>query len=228
MTKVKLSKRLSMIANMVNKNSVLADIGCDHALLDIYLLQNKIIKKAIACDITNGALNGANKNILASNLKMPQEIETRLSDGLEKINKEDNVDTIVMSGLGDVKIISILNNNIDKLNNVNSIIIQSNTGVFKVRKYLTKIGYYILEEKLIKERNIIYTVIKFVKGRKKYSNKELFYGPILMKTKDELFDELLTNYINKNNYIIKKLPGGKILKKIKLRLENKKITRMIK
>ena len=41
---INLSKRLSKIACMVKENSVIADIGCDHALLDIYLLKNNIIK----------------------------------------------------------------------------------------------------------------------------------------------------------------------------------------
>ena len=37
MTSIKLSKRLNEIAKLVNKDSILADVGCDHALLDIYL-----------------------------------------------------------------------------------------------------------------------------------------------------------------------------------------------
>ena len=72
---IKLSKRLSEIADMINNKNVLLDVGCDHALLDIYLLQNKKIKKAIACDITKGALNQAEKNIKLYNVK---NIETRL------------------------------------------------------------------------------------------------------------------------------------------------------
>ena len=40
---INLSKRLKEIANLMDKNSVIADIGCDHALLDIYLIQNKIL-----------------------------------------------------------------------------------------------------------------------------------------------------------------------------------------
>ena len=47
MTSIKLSKRLNAIAKLVNKDSILADVGCDHALLDIYLIQNKIIKSEI-------------------------------------------------------------------------------------------------------------------------------------------------------------------------------------
>lgn len=225
MTNIKLSKRLKCIADMVESNATLADIGCDHALLDIYLSKNEIIKNSIACDITVGALNGAKKNIAIYGVT---NVETRLGDGLEVINKNDNVNTIVMSGLGDQKIINILENNINKLEKINCVIIQSNTGVNKIRRYMTSIGYYILDEKLIKERNIIYTIIKFVKGKKKYSNKELFYGPILLEIKGDLFNELLVNYINKNNHIINRLPKSKFLKKIKLKMINKNIKRILK
>ena len=36
---MKLSLRLKSIANLVDSNDVVADIGCDHAYLDIYLDQ---------------------------------------------------------------------------------------------------------------------------------------------------------------------------------------------
>lgn len=227
MTKVKLSKRLQMIADMVDKKSVLADIGCDHALLDIYLIQNNIIKKSIAADITNGALDGARRNLSLYEVD-DKKVELRLSDGLEKINKEDKVDTIVISGLGNQKIISIFQNDYEKLENINNIIIQSNTGVNYIRKYMTSIGYYIDDEVLVKENNIIYTIIKFTKGSKKYSKKELFYGPILLNNKDDLFNELLSNLINKNNYIINKLPNSKLFKKLRLKLDNNKIKKQLK
>lgn len=220
MTNIKLSKRLKCIADMVDNNSVMADIGCDHALLDIYLSQNNVIKKSIACDITIGALDQAKKNIAINGIK---NIETRLGDGLDVIEDSDDVNTIVMSGLGDQKITSILSNNINKLETINCIIIQSNTGAHKIRKYVTSIGYYILDETLVKERNIIYTVIKFIKGKKNYNKKELFFGPIILENKNDLFNELLSNYISKNNYIIKCLPNSKFIKRIKLKIANKKI-----
>jgi len=219
-TNIKLSKRLKCIADMIDNNSVMADIGCDHALLDIYLSQNNVIKKSIACDITIGALDQAKKNITINGIK---NIETRLGDGLDVILDSDDVDTIVMSGLGDVKITNILSNNINKLETINCIVIQSNTGIDKIRKYVTSIGYYILDETLVKERNIIYTVIKFIKGKKNYNKKELFFGPVILQNKNDLFNELLSNYISKNNYIIKSLPKSKLIKKIKLKIINKKI-----
>lgn len=220
MTNIKLSKRLSVVASLVPENAVIADIGCDHALLDIYLSKKKIIKKSFAIDITKGALNQADKNIKLYNAK---NIETRLSDGFEKIDIKDNVDTVIMSGLGDAKIINILKEAEEKLNKVNNIIIQSNVGVSNIRVYLTCNGYYIDNEKLVKENNIIYTVISFKKGYKSYTKKEIEFGPVLLRNKDELFNELIINRINKNNYIINKLPKNKLIKKMFLKINNHKL-----
>lgn len=220
MTNIKLSKRLSVIASLVPENAVIADIGCDHALLDIYLSKKNIIKKSFAIDITKGALNQADKNIKLYNAK---NIETRLSDGFEKIDVKDNVDTVIMSGLGDAKIINILKEAEEKLNKVNNIIIQSNVGVSNIRVYLTCNGYYIDNEKLVKENNIIYTIISFKKGYKRYTKKEIEFGPVLLRNKDELFNELIINRINKNNYIINKLPKNKLIKKMFLKINNHKL-----
>lgn len=217
MTSIKLSKRLSLIASMIDEGSLLADIGCDHALLDIYLLNKGIIKKAIACDIAEGSVKQAYKNVLKNKIK---NIDIRLSDGLSMISYKDKIDTMVMSGLGDQKIIKIIDRDIDKIKYVNSIIIQSNVGVSNIRKYFTGIGYFIADEKLIKERNIIYTIIKFKKGYKKYNSKQIKFGPILLKNKDNIFNELLSNFIEKNNNIIKQIPKYMIIKKLKLKLIN--------
>ena len=168
MINVKLSKRLKAIADLVNKDSKIIDVGCDHALLDIYLLKKNIIKKAIASDVNEGALNQAKRNIKLHNVK---KISVRLSDGLNDLKKEDDIDTIVISGLGDKKIIDILNNDKDKLKDIKSIIIQSNTNPYNVRRYLSLNGYKIEDEKLILENNIIYTIIKFKKQFKKYSKQ---------------------------------------------------------
>ncbi len=210
---IKLSKRLQAIANMVSKGSIIADIGCDHAFLDIYLIQNKVIKKSYACDVTEGALNQAKKNISISNVN---NIELRLGDGLSVISKEDNVDTIVMAGLGSSKIVEILTSGISILNGISNLIIQSNNKVPDIRRKITKLGYFIEDEKLVEERNKIYTVIKFTKGKRKYNSKEFLFGPILLSNKDKIFNKWLNSEIIKYKSILKKLPKKNILKRLKV------------
>ena len=79
---MKINNRLKKIGDLVEANSFCLDIGCDHALLDIYLAkQNKNIK-AIASDIKEGPLQQAKNNIKREHLE--NKIETRLGDGLNK------------------------------------------------------------------------------------------------------------------------------------------------
>ena len=45
---VKLSKRLSHLADMVSENSILADVGTDHGYIPVCLVQTNKIAKAFA------------------------------------------------------------------------------------------------------------------------------------------------------------------------------------
>lgn len=225
MTNLKLSNRLLKIASLVKDHDVIIDVGCDHALLDIYLTKNKIVKKAIATDITNGAINMALKNVSYYDCL---NVDVRLGDGLDTLKKEDKASLIIMSGLGNQKIVSILNNNKEKICNIKELIIQSNTGYYELRKEVVKLGYFIEDEVLIKENNIIYVIIKFKKGKRRYSNKQLYFGPILLKNKDTLFKELISKDINKNKLILDNLPSKKVLKRLELNLKIKKLKKEIK
>ena len=55
----KISNRLKKCADMGSGNSKIADIGTDHAYIPIYLLLQKKISHAIACDIREGPLKNA-------------------------------------------------------------------------------------------------------------------------------------------------------------------------
>ena len=64
MEDIKLSNRLLMNASMVTKGSRVADIGCDHAYVSIWLLQNNIATKVIAMDVNEGPVKRAKENII--------------------------------------------------------------------------------------------------------------------------------------------------------------------
>ena len=75
--------RLCAIAGMVTKGNRLADVGCDHGYLSIYLVEERIVPSAIAMDVRPGPLSRARENI--SRYGLEDYIETRLSDGLTKL-----------------------------------------------------------------------------------------------------------------------------------------------
>lgn len=200
---IKLSKRLEVVASYINDNVKLVDIGCDHGLLDIYLAKNRKNITIIASDINENALNNAISNI--KKYKLENIINYRISNGLDNILKEE-IDTIVISGMGAHTIVGILYKNMKKLEHVKDIIIQSNNNIDFLRYKVTKLGYYIKDEKLVKDADIIYTVICFTKGRKYYSKKKLYFGPVLLNNKDDLFKEKYTNELEKLKILYKLIP----------------------
>lgn len=207
---IKLSKRLASIASNIDKEDKVVDIGCDHGYLSIYLKAVNGNKVVIATDINENALNMAKKNINKNSIL----IETRLGNGLDVI-KNNEVDTIIISGMGGNTILNILKKN--KLKYIKKIVIQSNTDIPLIRKYINKLGYTIKNEQLIIDKNIYYIIITFTKGRHKYTKKELYFGPILLKENNDLFNEKKAIELNKLEEILKKIPSKKIITKYKLK-----------
>ena len=57
--KIPLSDRLLACCNYVNRGDRVADVGCDHGYLGIYLLTNGIAKSVIESDVAEGPLQSA-------------------------------------------------------------------------------------------------------------------------------------------------------------------------
>lgn len=212
---MKISKRLKFIGDLIKDKSVILDVGCDHALLDIYTVLNKKNIKAYASDINELPLEQAKKNIKEN--KLEKKIKTIQMNGIENVPKDAN--TIVISGLGGVTINNILNNNKENLKNIETIILSPNNDFIKVRKNLKNIGYYIEEEYLIEDKKVIYLILKLTKGNKKYSKKELFFGPILIKKQDNVFKKYFKDEIIRRNILLKLLPNKYFIKKYKIKNE---------
>ena len=211
---IKLSNRLEAISSLVPNNSNVIDIGCDHGILDIYLYQKKISNKIIASDINKNALNNAKENIKKN--KLENIIETRLGNGLDTLKNTDDIDTIIISGMGAHTAVGIIKNNIQKITNINTIIIQSNTKIEFLRKEITKLNYFIKDEILVEDNKKIYTIIKFEKGKRKYNKKELFFGPILLEKNSKLFQKNNKIELTKLNLVLKMMPKNKIIDRYKI------------
>lgn len=221
--KVKLNNRLLKVASFVSANRSIIDVGCDHALLSIYLVQNNNPKKVIASDIKEGPLEHAKENI--KKYKEEKQIKVKLGSGIETI--EEDIDTIIISGMGGLNMIGILKYTPSKYKNVDTIILSPNSDTDKVRRELCKLGFYIEDEELVKEKNIIYPVIYFKRGKKKYKYHEYLYGPILMKKQDSLFLEYMEKEKNKKEKLIEVLPKKYFQKRIQLKKELKIISKII-
>ena len=199
---MKINNRLKTIGDLVPLSSYPLDIGCDHALLSIYLVKEKGIKKAVASDNKSGPLKKAKENV--NFYKVKDKVELIEAEGLNSY--KDGINTITISGMGGLNINRILENNKNYLKNINTIILSPNNYSIAVKRKLLKLGYYISDEKLVKENNIIYQILVFTKGRKYYSYKKLYLGPVLMTKKDELTKEYYKRELETKRSLLEALP----------------------
>ncbi|NLM13597.1 MAG: SAM-dependent methyltransferase [Epulopiscium sp.] len=200
---MELSKRLYTIAQQVPKGAVVADIGTDHGYVPIYLYKEKIIKKAIATDINKGPLKRAEKNIKAHNAE--HIIETRLGNGLAPIQSNE-VDTLILSGMGGMLIIDILNNHLDLVKGVNRIILQPQLDQKEVRQYIHKIDFKIINEEIIYEDHKYYWIIAAEPGREEYSDKKYYlFGKKLLETRNPILIKYIEERLIQLRSIVEKL-----------------------
>ena len=216
---MKINDRLKHIGDLVEANSFCLDIGCDHAFLDIYLVKKNKNIKAIASDIAEGPLNQARENIKREGLE--DKIEVRLGNGLDTYT--DEVNTIIISGMGGRNMIGIFKNNMKVLKNIDTIILSPNNYQIDVKKFLVKNGFYIDDEELVKDKKFIYQIIKFKKGKRHYSRKEYFFGPVLLQKKGALFEEYYKREKLSREILISILPKNYRYKKFITKREIKMI-----
>lgn len=216
---MKINDRLKKIGDLVETNSFCLDIGCDHAFLDIYLVKKNKNIKAIASDIAEGPLNQARENIKREGLE--DKIEVRLGNGLDTYT--DEVNTIIISGMGGRNMIGIFKNNMKVLKNIDTIILSPNNYQIDVKKFLVKNGFYIDDEELVKDKKFIYQIIKFKKGKRHYSRKEYFFGPVLLQKKGALFEEYYKREKLSREILISILPKNYRYKKFITKREIKMI-----
>ena len=152
-----LPKRLSLIASMVDRGAVVADIGTDHAHLPIYLVNNNVCPSALACDIKESPLETGRQNIALCHLE--DKIQTRLSDGLSSI-KSNEADTFTIAGMGGDMIIHILSSCPYIFDDKYTLILQPMTKYPTLMGWLFDNGFEILRQECIHEGKHCYTVIK--------------------------------------------------------------------
>ncbi|MFP3153626.1 class I SAM-dependent methyltransferase [Lachnospiraceae bacterium ZAX-1] len=156
---VKLSKRLLAVANLVSAGNVLADVGTDHAYLPIYLVQQKMISKAIALDVNKGPLSYADANIKAN--QVARHITTRCANGLMGIEVGE-VDTVSICGMGGNLTIRILSERMEVVKKLKELILQPQSMLVPVRKFLRQEGLTVLEEDMVFEDGKYYQVMRAV------------------------------------------------------------------
>ncbi len=184
-----LSDRLKAVAKMITPGIPVADIGCDHAYLPIWLAKEEISPYVIACDINAGPIERARENI--EDVELDERIDVRQGDGLSVITPGE-VRSVVMAGMGGKLMIRILDEGADVLEQVSEIIMEPQSEVATLRHYLQDNGYRIISENMVSEDDKFYPLIKAVKGQMTWDKEIYFrYGKILLREENPVLHEFL-------------------------------------
>ena len=176
---MKLSDRLLTVASFIKEQSNVADVGADHGLLEIYLLENEKVNSIMAIENKSGPFS-----ILKNNLK-DYDVKLSLSNGIEDI--DEIVDTLVIAGMGGMLIVDILNSHKEKLANIKQIVVDAHRDNEYVRRQISNLGFYIEKEKIVYEKGTYYFVISFIKGQRDCSQLDYEWGYNIVK--DPLFKQ---------------------------------------
>lgn len=154
---IKISERLQVAASMICEGNRLADVGTDHGYVPIYLLQQKRIPSAIAMDINLGPLERAKEHIRLYQLE--EYIQTRLSDGVEALLPGE-ADSILIAGMGGGLIIHILEDGEAICQEASELILQPQSELCRVRKFLDEHGYVVDAEEMVLEEGKYYPMMR--------------------------------------------------------------------
>ena len=156
--KIPLSSRLLACCGFVHPGDRVADIGCDHGYLGIYLLTKGIAKSIIASDVKEGPLKSAVRNI--EKFGVNDRMAFYLSDGVRNIPRD--FDTLVCAGMGADTMISILSAAPWLQNPQYRLILQCQSKTPMLRQYLSESGWRITEESVLKDGKFLYTIMEVV------------------------------------------------------------------
>ena len=154
--KIPISNRLLCCARQVPVGAHVADIGCDHGYLGIWLLKNGIAEFVTASDLRQQPLNKAKENSLLYGTS--EKMEFHVADGLCAVDPQ-KVDTIVCAGMGGDCIAHILDEAPWVRDQKYTLILQPQTSGNDLRRYLGENGFNIEGEQLVQDGGFLYFTV---------------------------------------------------------------------
>ncbi len=202
---------------MITPGLPVADVGCDHAYLPIYLAKENVSPYVIACDINAGPVIRAQENV--EDVDLTEKIDVRQGDGLSVI-KPGEVKCVVLAGMGGKLMIRILSEGTDVLEKVSEIIMEPQSDVSLVRHFLQDNGWRIISENMVSEDDKFYPIIKAVPGQMSWDKEIYFrYGKILLREENPVLHEFLLIEKKYCSELLKELSQNEDIPHVFVRME---------
>ena len=170
-----MNRRLDCLYRLISPGTGLVDVGTDHGYLPVRLALEGYPGRLYASDIREGPLSAAKRN--AADAGVSERIRFLLSDGLNGC-PPDEVDTIVIAGMGGDTICGILDRAEWCIDPRYRLILQPMTKAEILRYWLCHNGFLIDREELVEDGGTIYQVVcaVFTGENERLSDMELWLG----------------------------------------------------
>ncbi len=152
---IPLSPRLRACADFIVPGSRVADVGCDHGHLGIWLRSAGLSPTVYACDLRPGPLASAREN--ARRFGVTEGIRFFLSDGLRAVPRD--FDTLVCAGMGAETMVSILEAAPWLRSPAYTLVLGCQTKTALLRRYLSETGWALEQEVPVRDGKFVYTVM---------------------------------------------------------------------
>ena len=196
-----LSIRQQAIVDVCKKCETTCDVGCDHGYIGVSLLKNNKTKFLIATDISKPS---ANKTaVLLKENSKEKFASIRVGDGLSTIKPKENVEQIIIAGMGGKEIIHILSEykNIQKTKHF---VFQPMNELQVFRKYLSDHNIKIQKDIVVFDKKFYHIITATPKPNSLSSFKQKWGANAKNRNKDYYL--WLTEKERKIKKIIKGLP----------------------
>lgn len=181
-----MNKRLTAIAALVNMGRGLVDVGTDHGYLPAYLAQSGYKGALFASDINKGPLESAQRT--AAEARLSDRIRFLLCDGL-RLCPPDEIDTIVIAGMGGDMIVKILDEAEWCMDPRYHLILQPMTKAEVLRYWLVYNEFSIDSETIVEDCGTLYQILSArFGGCTKLTDAELFTGKRALCLDEKLFN----------------------------------------
>jgi tRNA (adenine22-N1)-methyltransferase len=189
---VKLSRRLSALADWVPQGSRFADIGTDHALLPVYLAGSGRVAFAVAGDVNPGPVEAARRQVGEAGLA--HIVSVRQGNGLAVLSPGE-ADTVCIAGMGGSLMARLLDDAGHRLEGVQTLVLSPHVAEDAVRAWLIVHGFVLDRELLLEEDGVIYTLMRAIRADSSVEAEErnvrLYEGSVLAPCMAEIRKALL-------------------------------------
>lgn len=154
--KIPISQRLLCCAALVPPGGRVADVGCDHGYLGIYLLKEGLAAFVTALDLREGPLEKARVN--AARFGVTDRMRFLRCDGLQALGPGE-ADTVVCAGMGGDAIAGILSRCPWVYDPAVTLVLQPQSSGNDLRRWLGENGFSIEKEPLVQSDGFLYTAM---------------------------------------------------------------------